>query len=100
MDGKQHVRRDRAYDDGFDFGRSQTALGQRTLGSSGSQVAGGNALVHDVPLADAGTGENPFVGGFDHFFEVGVGKKAGRDVGAEGADFRSCSSEVQAGSLD
>jgi hypothetical protein len=40
-----------------------------------------------VAFADADASENPLIRSVDHFFEVGVGEKAGRHVGAEGADF-------------
>ncbi len=84
---KEHVGRDRADDDGINVAGSQTALGKRLLGGLDRQIAGGHAFVHDVALADADAGENPVIGGVDHFFEVGVGEKFRRHVGAEGADF-------------
>ena len=37
------------------------------------QIAGGNALIDDVPLADSGAFDDPLIGGFDHLLEIGVG---------------------------
>ena len=53
------------------------------------QVAGGYALVHDVPLADSGAFRDPLIRGFYHLLEVGVGQQAGRDVSPKSADLDS-----------
>jgi hypothetical protein len=42
-----------------------------------------------MTLADADALHNPLVIGVDKFFEVGVGKKARRNVGAESADLNA-----------
>jgi hypothetical protein len=42
-----------------------------------------------MPLADADALHDPLIVGIDKLFEIGVGKKAGRDVGAEGADLNA-----------
>src|ERR1700737_2227903 len=36
-----------------------------------------------MALLNAGTSEDPFVGGFHHPFQVSVGQQLGRNVGAE-----------------
>ena len=51
------------------------------------EVAGGNAFVHQVTLADAGTLQDPLVGGVHHFLEILIAKNAGRNVSAESGDF-------------
>ena len=84
--GEKHVRRDRRDDDRVQIGGLQAALGERPPGGLGRQIAGGDALVHDVALANAGALDDPVIGGFDHFFEIVVGQKAGRNVGAESGD--------------
>ncbi len=87
--GEEHVRRNRADNDGIDIAGSETALGECPLRGLDREIAGGYAFVDDVAFADADAGENPVIVGVDHFFEVGVGEKAGRHVGAEGADLGS-----------
>jgi hypothetical protein len=42
-----------------------------------------------MTLADADALHDPLIVGVDKFFEVGVGEKAGRDVGAESADLNA-----------
>ena len=53
-------------------------------GGFDGKVAGGDALVDEVAFADAGALDDPLVVGVDHFFEVGVGQQAGRNVGSDG----------------
>jgi hypothetical protein len=40
-----------------------------------------------MTLANSSAFLDPLVIGFDHFFEVSVGKKSGRNIGSEGTDF-------------
>jgi len=87
--GEKHVWSDGADDDGIDVAGREAALGKGFFGGFDGEVAGGYALFDDVAFADAHAGEDPVVGSVDHFFEVGVGKKFGRNIGAEGADFGS-----------
>ena len=65
---------------------AQAALRQGFLGRFDGQIAGGDAFVHDMAFANADARHDPLVGGLDHFFQVGIGQQAGRDIGAEGAD--------------
>ena len=57
------------------------------LAACDREIAGGNALVDDMPLADADAGHDPFIVGVDHFFEVGIGEQARRHIRAQSADF-------------
>ena len=83
--GEEHVGGDGGDDDGVEFaGVDAAALARQILGGFGGEIAGGDAGVDDVTLADAGALDDPLVVGGDHFFEVGVGEQAGRDVGAYG----------------
>ena len=84
--GEKHVGRDRADYDGVQVAWSQTALGKRFFGGLDREVTGGHAFFHDVAFADTDAGENPVIGGINHLFEVGVGEKSGRHIGAEGTD--------------
>ena len=52
-------------------------------------VAGRHTLVHEVAFADADPLHDPLVVGVDHLFQVGVGEKAGWNVGAESADLNA-----------
>jgi len=67
----------------------ETARSQRIPRRRGGQIAGGDALIDDVPLANAGARGDPLVGGVDHLFQSGVGEQAWRHVGAEGGDLYS-----------
>src|SRR5205807_5159449 len=87
--GEQHVGRDCADDDRVHIAGSQATLGKSFFGGLDCEVAGGHAFFHDVAFANADAGENPVVGGVDHFFKVGVGQKFRRYIGAKGADFDS-----------
>ncbi len=46
-------------------------------------------MIDDVTLADAGALQDPFVAGFDHLLEVGIGQDAGRHIGGEAGDART-----------
>ncbi len=82
--GEGHVRGDGGDDDGLDFGGVDAALGEADLCGFDGKIAGGNALVDEVTLTDAGALGDPLIVGGDHLFEVCVGEQAGRDVGAYG----------------
>ena len=86
---EKHVGSDRGDDDGIDVAGGQAALSERLLGRLNRKVTRGYASFHDVALADADAAQNPIIRGVDHLLEVGVGKKAGRHVGAEGTDLYS-----------
>ena len=83
---KEHVRRDRSDHDGLDSTRINAALRQGDFGGFNRQVASRHAFIHDVPLADARTAQNPLVAGFNNFFEILIGKHARRNVGPQGSD--------------
>src|SRR6185503_18815734 len=53
------------------------------------KVRGRDPCIDDVPLADAGALQNPFVGGFDETFEIGVGEQPWRHVGGQARNARA-----------
>ena len=87
--GKKHIGRDGADDDGVDVVRREPALSQGFLRRLDREVAGGHSFFDNVPFANSDAGENPVIGGVDHFLQVGVGEKARWNVSAKGADLRS-----------
>ena len=87
--GEKHVGRDRSHYDRVEIGRADAALGERLLCGLDRKIAGRNPLVDEMTLADADALHDPLVIGVDKFFEVGVGEKAGRNVGAESADLNA-----------
>ena len=46
-------------------------------------------VVHDVPLADAGALQNPFVARLDELFEIRVGQHPRRHVGRQPRDLHA-----------
>ncbi len=48
-----------------------------------------NTFVDNMAFADADAAHDPFVVGIDHFFQVGVGEKTWRNVGAKSADLNA-----------
>ncbi len=87
--GKKHVGRNGPHDNRIEIGRLDAALGERFLRRLDRQIAGRNSLVHDVTFANADALHDPLIVGIDHLFEVGVGEKAGWNVGAESADLNA-----------
>ena len=75
--------------DRIQIGRADAALGEGFLRRLDRKIAGGNPFVHEMALADADALHDPLVVGVDNFFEVGVGEKAGWNVGAESADLNA-----------
>ena len=86
---EQHVRGHRADDDQVDVLGLETGPLDRFFRRLGSQVAGGDARVDDVALANAGALHDPLVGGVDHLLEIGVGQQARRHVGGQALDLYS-----------
>ena len=68
-----HVGRDGGDDDDFDFAGVNAAPGEADLRSFNAEIAGGNAFIDDVALANAGALSDPFIAGGDHLCEVCVG---------------------------
>jgi hypothetical protein len=87
--GKKHVGRNRSHNDRVELGRVDAALGKRSLRRLDRKIAGCNTFVHEMTLADTDTLHDPLVIGIDKFFEVGVSKKARRNVGAKSADLNA-----------
>ena len=74
--GEKHVRSDRADDDRVKVGSIYAALRQCLRGGCYREIARGNALVHDVALANADPCHDPIVIGIDHLFQIGIGEQA------------------------
>ena len=87
--GEKHVGRNRSHNDRVEFGRVDAALGQRVPRRLDRKIAGRNTFVHEVTFADADALHDPLVIGINKLFEVGIGKKARRNVGAESADLNA-----------
>jgi hypothetical protein len=87
--GKQHVGSHRRHDDSVQIAGRNSAFGQSFLRRFDRQIAGRNALVHNMTLADTDAAHDPFVIGVNQLFKVGVGEKTGRNVGAESADLNA-----------
>src|SRR5271169_3406457 len=87
--GEKHVGRNRPHNNRVEIGSVDAALGERFLRRFHRKIAGRNPFVHEMTLADADTLHDPLVIGIDKFFEVGVGEKAGWNVGAESADLNA-----------
>src|SRR4029077_18607070 len=87
--GEKHVGRNRSHNDLVEIGSVDAALGQRVLRRLDRKIAGRNTLVCKMAFADTDPLHDPLVIGIDKFFEIGVGKKARRNVGAESADLNA-----------
>jgi hypothetical protein len=86
---KQHVGRNRRDNDGVEIAGGDSTLGESSPGGFGSQIARCHTFVDNMTLANSDAAHDPFVVGIDHFFEVGVGQKAGWNVGTESADLNA-----------
>ncbi len=62
------------------------ALRETLLRGFGGKIAGGDTLLHDVTLADAGALHDPLVVGIHHLFEVGVRQQLRRNVYTQRTD--------------
>src|ERR1700694_3303986 len=87
--GKQHVRRNRSHNDRVEIGSVNAALRERLFRRLDRKIAGGNTFVCQMTLADADALHDPLVISIDKFLEVGVGKKARRNVRAKSADLNA-----------
>jgi hypothetical protein len=87
--GEKHVWRNRSHNNRVEIGRVDAAVGEGLLRRLDRKIAGRNTLVYEMTLANTDALHDPLVIGIDKFFEVGVGKKAGRNVGAESADLNA-----------
>jgi hypothetical protein len=59
----------------------------QVLYSFNRQIAGGDAFVHQVTLADASALQDPLIGGINHLLEILIAKDARWNVSAESGDF-------------
>ena len=76
-------------DDEVDVGRREPGALDRLPGGLSRQIRRRDARFDDVPLADAGALQDPFVARFDHLLEIGVGEHAWRNVGGQAGDART-----------
>ena len=65
------------------FGASPARSMRLRRAASFAEIGRRHARIDDVPLANAGSLQNPLVGGVDHLFEVGVGEDTRRDIGRQ-----------------
>src|SRR6266478_2525707 len=86
---EKHVGRNGPHNNRVEIGRVNAALGKRFLRRLDRKIAGRNTLVRKMTFADADALHDPLVIGIDKFFEIGVGEKARRNVGAESADLNA-----------
>src|SRR5258708_15095067 len=82
--GEQHVGSYGSDKDRLHLAGGPAASSQRFFGGLGREVGGSHAFIHDVPLANAGSLDDPLVVGVNHLFEIGVGQQSRRDVGSKG----------------
>src|SRR5208282_3777170 len=87
--GKKHIGRNRPDDDRVEVGGRDAALVERFLGCFNRKIAGRNAFVDQMAFADAYALHDPLVVCVDKFFQIGVGEKTRRNVGAESADLNA-----------
>ncbi len=85
--GVHHVRRNRADDDKIHRLQIEGMLALQLFHGFDGEVAGGYALVGKVAFADADSVHDPFVGSVHHFFQIGVGQEARRNVTGYTRDF-------------
>lgn len=80
---EKHVGRYRPHDDYFDLSGIEPTLRQSFFRRRNRKVAGGNPFLDDVPFSNPNSRQDPFVVGIDHPFQVGIGEKARRHIGAQ-----------------
>jgi hypothetical protein len=73
-------------DDQIDIGRLDTCRRQCTAGGLLRQIAGRFTGGSDVTLLNTGTLDDPFGGGVDHLFEIGVSEHFFRQIAAGSSD--------------
>jgi hypothetical protein len=77
--------------------RGDAGLFDGAQGGFGGQIGGEFVFGGDAAFLDAGPGCDPFVGGVDQLFKLGVGKDLVRDVGADGQDGAGAALEIMPG---
>ena len=84
--GKHHVGGDGADDDHVNLLQIDGVRLHELLDRFDGEIAGRDAFVHQMALANSGAFQDPLVGGFHHLFQVLVGEDARRNVGPQGGD--------------
>src|SRR5262249_37540881 len=70
----------------FDFAGFNPALGERSLDGFNRQIARRHSLIYNMPLANAGAADNPFIRSLNDFLEVGIGHHPRWYVSSQGRD--------------
>ena len=86
MAGKRAIGRRRGADDEIDVDGIDAGAHQRLLGGGNAEVGGQLVVAGDVPLANAGALDDPFVAGVDDLRQIGIGHHALGKMGADAAD--------------
>ncbi len=89
--GIHHVGSNSADNDQIDLLQIDRMRLHQLLNRFHGEIAGGNALVHQMALADPRAFQDPLIGGINHFFQVLIGEDAGRNVGAKRCDLGATS---------
>ncbi len=84
--GKHPVRGRRGDHNQLNFAGIDTCRIERAFGCFLRQVAGQLAFRSDMTLTNAGAFNDPLAGGFDPFFELGIGQNARRQIAASARD--------------
>ena len=71
--GKKHIRSHGGDQNRFQIVGCDAALLQSPFGSLDRKITGGDAIVHNMALANPRPIYNPVVGGFDHLLQIFVG---------------------------
>lgn len=81
--GKDRVGRGRSDHDEANAIRGHPRFTQRAFGGDHGQIRRRHAGIDDVPFADAGALQDPFVARVHHFFEIVIGEDTGGNVGRQ-----------------
>ena len=92
--GEGHVRRDGGKNDQIDIGRVHIGPIKGDLRRLGTQIGRVFIIRGDASLADASSGDDPFVVGIDEFFEGGIGQHLLWHVRADSRDGTGAADKV------
>ncbi len=93
---KQHVRRDRAYQNAIQLGGVDPALIERHLRRAHRQIRSRHLRRGDMTLGDSRTVQDPLIAGLHHLFQFEVGQYTGWRVATQRGNFgfRQCPSQL------
>ena len=92
--GEGHVRSDGGENDQIDIGRVHIGPFKGDLRRLGTQIGRVLIIRGDASLADASSGDDPFVVGIDEFFEGGIGQHLLWHVRADSRDGTGAADKV------